>query len=417
MSTTYKTQVIENANIDTLMSPVITNGTIIMQNGTISNVSDPTSLTDAATKNYVINSRVTPNGPDGSIQFNDNTLFNGTSSFTYDNSTGTLYTDIITNGTASFSGGTIDGLSDPTGPIDAATKNYVDHSTNLNESTIILNTSFIYSAGQMINGIIYRDPITESTSNTRFDTTASAISIINGFSNNSIGNSATFYLKNITSNKNAYIYLKPGIGVVFNRTSPSSNGVTVPHNYVLKAKLVILSSTTVLMYIESINNGGNQSDINYRYLNTTMQLIPYNLRALIAKSFVNSVALFNNYYDDMELGSTGAGPLSWLSIIYGQAHRLNLTQDIVNYFPEPASFFFSINKNTSFGSLTGYYRFIYRNGDPTYSITLSGSSGWILDPNGNFVIGPKKSALLWFYLNEDSGTITVYMIGKMNLVT
>jgi hypothetical protein len=116
-----------------------------------------------------------------------------------------------------------------------------------------------------------------------------------------------------------------------------------------------------------------------------------------------------NYYDDESLGS---GPLTWLSILNGQVYRNSLSSDITLFFPEPASFLFT-NVGTK-----GYYRFIIRNGDPTYTITLVGSNGWVLDPNASFVIQPMTSLLLWLYLFTDSSgneTINIYVIGRMDL--
>ena len=162
------------------------------------------------------------------------------------------------------------------------------------------------------------------------------------------------------------------------------------------------------MYIESIEYSASSSLV--KYLNTGISLIPYSIKALITDSFKNNTAFFTNYYDDQSLNY---GPLTWASIFNGQVSRSGLTANITLAFPEPASFFF-----TTVGS-TGYYRFIVRNDDPTYSITLQGSNGWNLDANSDFIVGPQKSMLLWFYLNVTSTGvkyIDVYVIGKMALV-
>jgi hypothetical protein len=404
--TNYSVQQIEILKVSELLSHVSTDGTAILTNGMLSNLNDPVNNNDISNLDYLIKAEPEPSGSTYDIQYVEplGKEFKGSSNFTFNGTT--MTTDILTNNAGVvIANGTINGITNTSASNSAVNKHYVDVDNNLTSTTLILSSGLTYSSGQMVNGIIYRDPVTSSISNTFIDTTANAISIITQFKDQSVGNSAIFYLKNITSTSSVYVFLKPGTGVTFNNTT---NGITVPQNYLLKARLIIQASNTVLMYIESIEYSASASLV--KNINTSISLIPYNIKSMITDSFKNNTAFFMNYYDDQALNY---GPLTWASIFNGQVSRSGLSSNITLTFPEPASFFF-----TSINS-TGYYRFIIRNDDPTYSITLQSSNGWNLDTNSNFIIGPQKSMLLWFYLNISSSgakSINVYVIGTMDLI-
>ena len=85
----------------------------------------PTNATDAASKAYVdsivpTTGNTTPQGPNNSIQFNNNGSFLGVSNLTWTTSNSTLNIDGIVFTTK------VTGLSLPTNPTDAASKAYVD---------------------------------------------------------------------------------------------------------------------------------------------------------------------------------------------------------------------------------------------------------------------------------------------------
>lgn len=397
-SNEYLTNQISYLDSKNIICKELTDGFATLKNGTLSNLKDPINNNDVATLNYLLSKKCNPYGPNQSIQYNENGEFKGSNNFVISD---LLYVDEISNGIVSFSEGTFTGLSDPINSLQAANMNYVNNINNINSSIIINDNNINYSAGQMYNSIIYRDPIISNLYNTKFDTTASALSLINEFQNTTIGNSSVFYLKNISTNDDTYIYLKPGNGVTFN--TGTSNGITVPRNYILSAYIIITSPTTVLIYINNISFGTQPENLKYSI--TGGPLLPYLYRSLVTDSLKIS-NLFITYYDDPILTNS---PLNWIDIFYGQTTRKELSSDEILYLPQPASNFIFLT------NISGYYRFIIRNNDTLYNVFLSATSGWILDPNSNFKIPPGKSLLLWFYINGSEGTITVYSIGLMSI--
>lgn len=407
-STNYDIQEIQLFKGSKVLANEISDTVALLKNGILSNLSDPVDNKDCANLRYLKNRRVKPVGPNNSVQYVKDGFLQGSSNFTFNGTT--LTSDIITNGTVIFGGGTISGITTESTDTNntAASKDYVDSTTFLTESTLIVNSSITYSSSQMVNGIIYRDPITESSNNTKFDMTSSAVSIISQFKNPEVGNSALFYLKNISSDPNVFIYLRSGVGVSFNTNSGGSIiGVTIPQNYILKSRLVITSSNTILFYIQSIEYSGNMT--NLQYLVTTNSLIPYNLRTILTDSLKVTDSLWYNYNDDELVSTLNSSVIPWSAILNGQFTRKDQGANITMYFAEPASSLFSLQ------DYSGYYPFIFRNGDSTYTVTLNQSSGYSFDTNASFVVQPMTSLLIWFYLDSINNNIKVYSIGYMSL--
>ncbi len=402
-STNYYIQEINLFRGQTVLADIISDGVASLQNGRLSGLIDPVTGHDAGTLGYLIESSPIAVGPEGAVQYIEDHSLQGTSNFTFDDSF--LQADIITNGTVVISGGMITGLTTTSSDLDttAGTKQYTDETTQLLETTLSINSSITYTGNQMVNGIILRDPVTESLTNTKFDTTASASSIISSFDNDSIGNSARFYIKNISTDPDVFVYLRPGTNVSFN--DPIGDGVVIPQNYLLSAKLIIQSGSTILFYIESIEYSG--SELNVKNSVSTNNLIPYDLRTLQSDSLKITQALWTQYYDyeQEELSTT----IPWASIFYGQFTKQSQGSAITMYFPEPASSFYNL------ASSSGQYRFIFRNANATYPITLEETSGWIFDENASFVVAQMTSVLFWFYLDSETNSVTVYSIGKMSL--
>ncbi len=413
-SNIYNAQEIEIMSVDVCISNSISDTVSTLNAGILSNLIEPITSSNAGTKNYLINSAATPMSPTSSIQFNVSGQFRGSPLFYVSEISPSTVPNVLripnlTNGTVSFTGGTITGLSDPVSAQQLASKNYVDTLSNLTTSKLIMNSKVSYSANQMVSNILYRDTILDNLNNTIFDTTAPASDIISLMSENgsATGSSCSFYLKNVS--RISFIYLKAGSGVLFNNLS-SDYFVTVPPNYILTSKLII-QGLNILFYIESIQLSSSYADSKELISNLSI-LDSYKYRSLLTNSLKITNALFMNYYDDSTLNISQ--PISWENLLNGQVCRYNLTNDIINSFPEPALLFFPVFSGSD--SFNGGYRFIFRNGDPTYSITLIESSGWIFDQTSNFTIEPKKSALLWFFLNSETKNITVFMIGKMDVV-
>lgn len=100
-------------------------GTLQATSGLITGLALPTNPTDAASKQYVdsivpTTNNTTPQGPNNSIQFNNNGAFLGVSNLTWTTSNSTLNVDGIIATTK------VTGLALPTSPTDAASKQYVD---------------------------------------------------------------------------------------------------------------------------------------------------------------------------------------------------------------------------------------------------------------------------------------------------
>jgi len=149
--------------VDTLYATIITDSIATIENGYITNLIEPTTDNEIATKYYVDNSSSGggATGPNGSIQYNDASTFAGSANLTITNpglSSETLNINgTLTNGTMSLVGSQFSGLINPTSGQQAATKNYVDQSVNKLETITVnveQNFALQYTPTQVYNKII-----------------------------------------------------------------------------------------------------------------------------------------------------------------------------------------------------------------------------------------------------------------------
>lgn len=152
--------------VDTLYSTIISDDIANIEDGYISNLIEPTSSNQIATKYYVdnfVSGGSGPGGPNNSVQYNSSSTFAGSANLTLTDSglsSATLNivnTGTITNGVMSLNGSQFAGLSNPTNPQEGATKNYVDESINrLGVIDIALeqNVAYEYTATQVYNNIL-----------------------------------------------------------------------------------------------------------------------------------------------------------------------------------------------------------------------------------------------------------------------
>ena len=150
--------------VDTLYSTTISDGIANINNGYISNLIEPTSDNQIATKYYVDNSGSGGGvaGPNTSVQYNSAGSFAGSAGMTLTNpgltsATLNLNGTTLTNGTITMAGSTISGISNPTSSQEAANKQYVDETFNkLGVISIVLEQKnpIVYTPAQTYNNII-----------------------------------------------------------------------------------------------------------------------------------------------------------------------------------------------------------------------------------------------------------------------
>lgn len=151
--------------VDTLYATIISDGIADIDNGYISNLIEPTSDNQIATKYYVDHSAGgggSAAGPNTSVQYNSAGSFAGSSNMTLTNpglasATLNLNGSVLTNGTITMSGSKITGVSNPTTSQEAANKDYVDETLNkLGVISIVLEQKIgtIYTPAQTYNNII-----------------------------------------------------------------------------------------------------------------------------------------------------------------------------------------------------------------------------------------------------------------------
>ncbi len=150
--------------VDTLYATTISDGIATIENGYISDLIEPTSDNEIATKYYVDNvggGGGGASGPVNSVQYNNAGSFAGSANLTLTNPTSSLATlninGTLTNGTMALSGSQFSGLENPTTSQEAATKYYVDQSINtLGVVSVNLqqNVNMFYTPTQVYNNII-----------------------------------------------------------------------------------------------------------------------------------------------------------------------------------------------------------------------------------------------------------------------
>jgi len=146
--------------------------------------------------------------------------------------------------------------SPPSGGVNAQIaipKEYVDQfGKTVTTTTIVSATDITYTGAQIVDGIIYRDPVSLGILSPFSDFMPTAADIVSNMEGTpvAIGMSAPFYIKNTTTNDSVFIYLRQNTGVTFMRNSESPTGITIPKDYVLRGRIV---TTNVTASTEAVN--------------------------------------------------------------------------------------------------------------------------------------------------------------------
>jgi len=240
----------------TLETNLLTDYVATLQNGQLTNlIYPPINPQDAATVEYV-NNTTYAGGISGSIQYNNNSVFGGSPNLTFDGNSLTI-NGTFTDGIFSMAGNYINNLVNPVNQLDIATKNYVDDfSKVLKETTLKSDTSVVYAAQYMVNGIILRNSSTLSNI-TLEDFTDTASNIIQKYPGVVNGSVVRFILQN-SNISNVSISLKPGFGLTFvGATKNIIPNILIRPNYTLYARLIVTNKTygiqAVTLNIDSIS--------------------------------------------------------------------------------------------------------------------------------------------------------------------
>jgi hypothetical protein len=228
-STTYNDNYTKNAYASKLIAETLTDGVATFSGGTVVGLITPTDPQDAVTKAFV-DGLSHPSPPTNSIQFN-NLTFGGSSNLTFSSNSLILNGSLQSTSGINITGGVISGLLNPINNSEIATKNYVDSFSSIIVNTYIQSDSNVtYTASQMINGIVFRNLLTENVFNINLtDTTATASQLIAQVSNATVGYAAKFKIMNDNPDANGttvegrdgfVLTINPGSGVTFFPSDP-----------------------------------------------------------------------------------------------------------------------------------------------------------------------------------------------------
>lgn len=204
-------RITESISANSFDIPNPPNSPIILSNGILSGLNNPVEDSQAATYAYAQahGGDSNPGGPIGSIQYNNNGSFGGSSAFTFNQTTNTLTSTNISNGSLTVGSSTITGLTTPNTDQQAATKNYVDNSSTLNIFTINTTGPIAYTPANVINSIIYRNTQTSGTTQDVFPTAAQIVAATDA----TVGTVINFGIKNTSTNYENIVTFLPSVGI------------------------------------------------------------------------------------------------------------------------------------------------------------------------------------------------------------
>lgn len=404
----------------------ITNGTATLSNGILSGLDNPINANDAANKQYIdsvygININTSAN----SVQYNNNNTFGGSSNLTFeidnDLNIGTLTVNgTIASGVTYIQNSKLVDIDDPTTNDTPATKEYIDLLDKKYVSTINNINSVIYTAAQVVNGIILRQGLIVPINN---DTTLTDISVINTdtfptaqqmFTRlqqigifPSVGLTFTFNITNINNNSSVSLVLVPqNTSVVF-----FPPNIIITGNSQLSARCVVtnINVPEVYVYFNELSYVGTQSFIIPGLNTPKWSMIYKNPQGPVIKTLrtVNQVILPMN---PITYSTSDPVIYTYTDLSSKLIIRSGLTSNVSDTFESSTSFL----DNDFFNGYTSGLgmKFAIQNTSDTYSINITPGQGWTL--NKAITILPGYTAYLGININKTVNSITVYTIGLLS---
>jgi hypothetical protein len=404
-----------HSNQINIITPTTATGPIL-QNGTLSNLPSPTTVSSAVNKQYIDTAYNISNIQTG-VQYRTGSSFNASPNLTFveEDSIGSLIVNgTIQSSSAILSLNTLTGLSNPTSESGASTKYYVDNFNKKYINQISGTGSFTYTAAQVVNGIIFRiGLVTPINSNTTFNDIAvrnidyfpTATQILTQLSTlgitPEIGTTFSFNLLNVNANSSVSLIIQgqSGGGVTFSPVdSPIYGG------YQMTAKCIVTAVTTpaVLIFIEK-NNFVSQQQFVIPGLNTPLWPILYNSPGIVSTVYrtdVQTLLPMNpiTYTDNASVTYT-------YNDISGRLIVRSSTVNVIDTFVTSDTFL-SNDFFTNYVSGLGF-EFAIQNISASSTVSLSAASGWVLAQSVTIPAG--YTGL--FNLGVNSGVLTVYLIG------
>ncbi len=281
-SSNYSDNYSELLKVEKIESSVITDNTITMSSGMITNLTGPfLNNLDAVSIDYI--KPASSGGVLYSLQYNQNGFFSGNSNLLFDNDLLTLngnFTDGVCTITKTTAGNNIiNDIINPINSTDIVSKYYADTFITNQNITINTNSTYLYTPATIINKYITRISTVNLSDQT--DTAVNIIAYLNTLITLEVGVSFSFCIFN---NGTGNISLLGGTGVSIIPTS-----FTIPPNYVFQSTIIITSSTTISIYIDNICNSTDyiSSFFNNAYFYTQ---VPYKVKKIMLLPTINSVA-------------------------------------------------------------------------------------------------------------------------------
>lgn len=405
--------------VEELFFTTLTDGVATISGSTISNLVDPTADSDAATKNYILtNGPFVPAGSDTEVQFRGTTTFDSDSTFTFDKTTNTLSVPTITDGIATLNAGLLSDILDPVSAQDAATKNYMDNTKIITQSMLTSSIAMTYTATQMYNGFIKRGGFVFSTPIIT-DTTATAAQLIAEFPSAQINSTAYFAIYFSIDDDTTFnaMSIIGGTGVTIEPLNPILYG-----NYIAVGKIIVDNITggseAVTLHFDSISYF---TDVNWTSVSSDPGW------SILTRSIGSGKqALEITEADVSEEFLTPMSPITLTDQNHNYTFneisnnkliaRGGLSANSVDSFVSAESFISSgdiltLSGGISNSNLSGL-EFLIQNIDPTFSITLTGATGWTL--NGDLTIGPGQNGLFIVQVDTVVNECTLFSLGIFN---
>lgn len=402
----------------------LTDSVATLSGGYLSGLLSPVTLSDAVNKSYVdsyitSNPSINVSTPTGSVQYNKNGVFGGSSNLIWTSNTNILTANTYSDGIVTWSSGLIQNLEEPLEQDEVSTKKYANNFNNMTVTEIDINENTEYTVSEVVNGLINRI----SYSSLLIDLTPLGTDIVNYIKGNTdkIGLTAYFTLFNKSVDNNS-ILLVPNIGVSMYSNNDSSGELekilylTLYKNYKANIKIYVISDTEVSFIIESIDFLEEYTNESLtQFISNSFDIVSnVNILTNLVQVQSNYLEKFNgvNIINDNDVTYSVDNILSGY-IIRGPGLTANRTDKLVNTsilqqsIPYPYQ---SIQNNT-----TGLTFSVFNN-DPTYSITLNTSvNGYTSDYIGSStVIDSGKTGMFGISFGIDSSgtnTVWVYTIG------